>query len=141
MRVVLDVNIWISGLLWRGNPKQILDLAQNGEITIISSEAILSELEDVLNRARLQPRMQLLGITVEDLMEVTHQLSENCTPISVDVPQLRDPDDAVILGTAVTARVEAVVTGDLDLLVLEKFEDIPILTPADFLDKFLRMGA
>ncbi len=47
MRVVLDVNVWISALLWRGVPGQIVDLAQNQQITIFASASLLSELETV----------------------------------------------------------------------------------------------
>ncbi|MEH2399549.1 putative toxin-antitoxin system toxin component, PIN family [Nostoc sp.] len=46
----------------------------------------------------------------------------------LSTPQLRDPDDTVILGTAVAANAEVIVTGDLDLLMLTEFNKIPILT-------------
>jgi putative PIN family toxin of toxin-antitoxin system len=101
MRIVLDVNVWISGLLWRGVPKKLIDLAQDGIVTIVISEPILSELEEVLAREKFQSRMRSLGITTEELMTSASQLSENCIPILVNVPQLRDPDDAMILGTAI----------------------------------------
>jgi len=136
MRLVLDVNVWISGLLWQGVPRQVIDLARSGAVTIVVSEPILSELEEVLARAKFQSKMRSLGITSQDLMYLVRHLSEVCVPILVDVPNLRDPDDAVILGTAITAKAVLVVSGDLDLLVLEEFADIPILTPNDFLDVF-----
>ena len=69
------------------------------------------------------------------------QLSEVCVPISVNVPNLRDPDDAVILGTAIAAKAVLVISGDLDLLVLEEFAGISILNPADFLDVFRLSGS
>lgn len=136
MRIVLDVNVWISGLLWRGVPKQILDFAQDGIVIIVISEPILSELEEVLAREKFQSRMQLLGITAKDLITSASQLSENCIPTSVNVPQLRDPDDAMILGTAIAAKATAIISGDLDLVVLEEFRGIPILTPTSFLANF-----
>jgi len=136
MRLVLDVNVWISGLLWQGVPKQIIDLARTSTVTVFVSEPILSELEEVLARAKFQSKMRSLGITSQDLMNLVRQLSQVCVPISVDVPNLRDPDDAVILGTAIAAKAMLVVSGDLDLLVLEEFAGIPILNPTDFLDVF-----
>ncbi|MGH8002515.1 MAG: putative toxin-antitoxin system toxin component, PIN family [Brasilonema sp.] len=56
-----------------------------------------------------------------------------CPDISVDAPQLRDSKDNKILAVAVAASAEVIITGDLDLLVLTEFNQIPILTPQDFL--------
>jgi uncharacterized protein len=136
MRLVLDVNVWISGLLWQGVPRQIIDLARSKAVNIFVSEPILSELEEVLVRAKFQSKMRSLGITSENLINLVRQIAEVCVPISVDVPNLRDPDDAVILGTSIAAKAMLVVSGDLDLLVLEEFAGIPILNPTDFLDVF-----
>ncbi len=135
MRLFLDVNGWISGLLWGGSPRQILNLAKVGAITIFVSDPILSELTEVLARSKFQSRMRSLDIMIEDLIGIAHKLSETCLPIAVDVPELRDPDDAVIIGTAIAAKAKIIVSGDLDLLVLKEFANIPILTPTDFLNQ------
>ena len=58
MRLVLDVNVWISSLLWQGVPKQIIDLAKSRAVTVFISEAILSELEEVLARTKFQSKMR-----------------------------------------------------------------------------------
>ncbi|MGK7919437.1 MAG: putative toxin-antitoxin system toxin component, PIN family [Trichodesmium sp.] len=60
MRVVLDVNVWISGWLWGGIPGQIILMAENQKITVFVSEPILQELETTLKKAKLQARIQLL---------------------------------------------------------------------------------
>lgn len=84
MRVLLDVNVWISALLWRGVPGQIVDLAENQQIiTIFASKALLAELETTLRRAKLQPKIQSLGVTVEDLLAVARQLLQLCQETSV----------------------------------------------------------
>ncbi|MEH2388632.1 MAG: putative toxin-antitoxin system toxin component, PIN family [Nostoc sp.] len=69
-------------------------------------------------------------------MNATKDVLEFCPTISVDAPQLRDPKDTVVLAAAVAANAEAIVTGDLDLLVLIEFNGIPILTPQDFLSRY-----
>lgn len=120
-------------MLWGGSPRQVLNLAKARTIRIYVSEQILSDLSEVLDRAKFQSRMRSLGVTTEDLLNIAQQFSENCVPVSVNVPQLRDPDDAVILGTAIAAKAMFVISGDLDLLVLKEFANIPILTPTDFL--------
>ncbi len=136
MRIVLDVNVWISGLLWVGVPGRIFDLAEAYQITIFVSEPIREDIKEILERKKLQTKIQSLGVTVEDLLAVVRQLSESCSTEAVDVPELRDPDDIVILETALAANAEVIITGDLDLLVLNEFNDIQILTPQVFLSHY-----
>jgi uncharacterized protein len=136
MRIVLDTNVWISGLLWQGVPKQIIALAKSRAIKVFVSEPILNELEEVLARTKFQSKMRSLGIISQDLINLVRQLSEICVSISVNVPNLRDPNDAIILGTAIAANAVLIVSGDLDLLVLKEYVGISILTPADFLEVF-----
>lgn len=69
-------------------------------------------------------------------MSVTKGFSDSCSTTSLDVPQLRDPKDIIILAAAVATNTEAIVTGDLDLLVLTEFNGIPILTPQAFLSRY-----
>ncbi|MDZ8241656.1 MAG: putative toxin-antitoxin system toxin component, PIN family [Nostoc sp. ChiQUE01a] len=136
MRVILDVNVWISALLWGGVPAKTLRLARNQQINVFVSELLLLELETTLKRDKFQLRLQQRSYTVEDLMSVVQGLSNDYPTISVDAPQLRDPKDTVVLAAAVAANAEAIITGDLDLLVLIEFNKIPILTPQDFLSRY-----
>ena len=54
-RTVPDTNIVISGLLWRGNPRRVLDAARDGIIELYTSPVLLEELEDVLSRKKIRP--------------------------------------------------------------------------------------
>ncbi|MCC5662927.1 putative toxin-antitoxin system toxin component, PIN family [Nostoc sp. CHAB 5784] len=136
MRVILDVNVWISALLWGGVPGKTLRLARNQQINIFASEFLLLELETTLKRDKFQLRLQQRGYTIEDLISVVKGLLNDCPTVSVDAPQLRDTKDNLVLAAAVAANAEAIVTGDLDLLVLIEFNGIPILTPQDFLSRY-----
>lgn len=69
-------------------------------------------------------------------MYVVKGLSNYCPTVPVDAPQLRDPKDNLVLAAAVASNSEAIVTGDLDLLVLIEFNGIQILTPQDFLTRY-----
>ncbi|GBE95565.1 putative toxin-antitoxin system toxin component, PIN family [Nostoc cycadae] len=122
--------------MWGGVPAKTLRLARNQQINIFISESLLLELETTLRRDKFQHRLQQRGYTVEELMSVVKSLSNNSPTISVDAPQLRDPKDNFVLATAVAANAEAIITGDLDLLVLVAFNEIPILTPQDFLSRY-----
>ncbi|MDZ7968848.1 MAG: putative toxin-antitoxin system toxin component, PIN family [Nostoc sp. DedSLP03] len=122
--------------MWGGVPCITLLLARNQQINIFASEFLLLELETTLKREKFQLRLQQRGYTVENLMSVVKGLSNDCPTISVDAPQLRDPKDNFVLAAAIAANSEAIVTGDLDLLVLIEFNGIPILTPQDFLGRY-----
>ncbi|MEH2085539.1 putative toxin-antitoxin system toxin component, PIN family [Nostoc sp.] len=96
MRIVVDVNIWISALLWGGVPDKVVILAQEQTITIFASDALFLELETTLRRPKFQSKIQSLNLNLEDVINATKDVLEFCPTISVDAPQLRDPKDTVV---------------------------------------------
>jgi predicted nucleic acid-binding protein len=52
------------------------------------------------------------------------------------VPELRDPDDTIVLATAIASQANAIITGDLDLLILGEYQGIQIMTANDFLQQY-----
>jgi len=76
MRIVLDTNTVISGLLWFGNPRQTLDLAGEGTVTICTSSDLLSELEKVLARPKFTERLATVGTSVEEVLDRFIELAE-----------------------------------------------------------------
>jgi uncharacterized protein len=136
VRVVLDTNIWISGWLWGGIPGQLIIMAVNQQITVFASEDLLSELESSLSGDKLQSKIQSLGATVQILVSRTRQLVELSPVTPVYIPQLRDQDDVIIIALALAANADVIVTGDQDLLTLNEFAAIPIVTPKDFLNRY-----
>ncbi|MDZ8090714.1 MAG: putative toxin-antitoxin system toxin component, PIN family [Nostoc sp. DedQUE05] len=136
MRVVVDVNVWISGLLWGGVPDIVLLLAEEQKITIFASDALFLELETTLRRPKFQSKIESLNLRVEDIINATKDVLQFCLTVSVSAPQLRDPKDTIVLAAAIAANAEAIITGDLDLLVLIEFNGISILTPQDFLIRY-----
>ncbi|GCL35171.1 nucleotide binding protein PINc [Sphaerospermopsis reniformis] len=138
MKVVVDVNVLISALLWGGTPRKTLILAQNNQISIFASPDLFQELETTLKRTKFQAKIKSLGLTVEDILDATTEVLQTCPNISldIDISQLRDMKDYHILAAAVSAQAEVLITGDQDLLVLNKFAEILIMTPADFLNTY-----
>jgi len=137
MRILLDTNIWISGLLWGGNPRKIIQLAENETINLYTSLSLFEELEQTLNYPKLQLRLQKLGITVDYLLSEVRRINQFCQPLPLPpIPELRDPKDKIILETALAVPVEAIISGDEDLLVLGEFQQIKILTASDFLIRY-----
>ncbi len=136
MKVVVDVNVLISALLWGGTPRKILILAQNNQISIFASPDLFQELETTLKRTKFQSKIKSLGLTVEDILDAATEVLQSCPNISldIDISQLRDIKDYHILAAAVSAQADFLITGDQDLLVLNQFAEILIMTPADFLN-------
>lgn len=137
MRVVLDSNVWVSGLLFRGLPRQILTLTELGQIQTYSSEPLLQELEEVLNYKKLQKRIRRLGTSADELIVTVRQMVKVCPVAEVErLLELRDQDDLVVLATAVAAQAIVIVSGDQDLLVLGNYAGILIVNVSDFLSQY-----
>lgn len=137
LNVVLDTNVWVSALLFGGKPARLVQLARNGQVQICMSQALLSELADVLHYPKFHSRLQRLGTTPEALLiNVSRLVSFGKRVVSVDVPDLRDPDDIIVVEAAIVAQAIAIVSGDDDLLVLKSVAGIFILTATQFLAQY-----
>lgn len=133
MRVVLDTNVTISGLLWSGAPRQVLDAARAGNIDLFSSAELLDEVDDVLQRKKLASRLKQVGKTSRELINAYTALVTLVTTVPLSAPISADPDDDTVLACALAAQAEAIVSGDDDLLALRVFQNIPILTAPELL--------
>jgi len=128
LRVVIDINVWISGVVFAGGPGSILDLFGDNQFFAVVSEELLSEL-----RRKITQKFPLylpdLNLLIEEirLRAFTVELGSHTVNIS------RDPDDNKVIETAIIGECSYIVSGDKDLLVLENHEGIEILTPAEFL--------
>lgn len=133
MRTVPDTNIIVSGLLWRGNPRRILDAARDGIIELFTSPALLEELEDVLNRAKFAKRLETAGVSVRELIEGYSTLATVIDAEPIEPVIIRDPDDDAVIACALSAEAEIIVSGDDDLLDLKEYQGIRILTATELL--------
>jgi putative PIN family toxin of toxin-antitoxin system len=129
IRVTADTNVLVSGLNFlRGKPFQLLQLAQAGRINLAISGAILEEVADVLSRK--------FGWPAEDIAEARRRLQSMARTVTPSV-QLNvikeDPPDNRILECAVSAGSDYIVSGDQDLLRLERYDSIRIVNVSDFL--------
>jgi putative PIN family toxin of toxin-antitoxin system len=136
-RLVLDTNVLVSAFLWQGLPGRLIEMAGEKEVRLFTSRPLLEELAATLTKKKLLKYVAATGLTATQLLGAYKRL---CT--TVTAPQLatrvsRDVDDDVVLACAVAAKADFIVSGDDDLLVLSKFQDIPIVTVADAL-KYLR---
>lgn len=130
MRVVLDTNIVVSAMIWGGLLRRLLDLARDEQVTLFTSSALLDELAEVLSRDKFNIMLTSHDITPAFLMQRYGLLTTLVKPQAIE-RTVRDADDDAVIATAVAAQADIIVTGDNDLLVLNPYEAIQILSPAD----------
>jgi len=137
VRIVIDTNIWVSGLLWRGMPWNLLRLAEQGQVELCMAPSMLAELAAVLSYERLQPRLEQLDLDVSELVAYALNLASMFeVQVSEGAPLIvADPDDDVFLYCSVAAGAACVISGDQHLLTLGEHAGIPILTIREFLSQ------
>ena len=135
MRLVADTNVVVSGLLWLGNSGRLLEAAANGQVTLYTSPVLIAELTRILRTPKLMPRIERSGLTLEELLARYLNVAIVVQPETVPPIVLTDPDDDHVLACALTGNVELIVSGDHDLLSLETFRGIPIVTPAEAVNR------
>jgi uncharacterized protein len=133
VRIVIDTNVWVSGLLWQGAAWQLLRLAEAGRVTLCTTPGILAELAGVLSYERLQARLDQLCVVPVELVAYAMNLASVFEVHEGAAIVLADPDDDVFLRCAQTAEASYVVSGDHHLLDMGTHEGIPIVTVRDFL--------
>jgi uncharacterized protein len=141
--VVLDTNVYISALLWTGISHRLLHLAETGDLTLVTTPAIIEELRDVLSRPKFRLRIRTLQSSVAELMEALLSLVEVVQDLPIEPVVKRDPDDDKILACAIAAQAHWIVSGDDHLLSLKSYSEISILTPRQFArmwDEIMRTG-
>jgi len=138
VRAVIDTNVLLAALLWRGPPHALLAQIRDGMLGLVSSPALLAELTDVLGRAKFDAILTRSNTSRKKAMAELRQLAEVIEPPPLPQPVCRDPDDDEVLALAIAAQADLIVSGDNDLLVLLQFNGIPIVSPAQAV---ARLGA
>jgi putative PIN family toxin of toxin-antitoxin system len=126
MRVIVDANVAIAAAASRGLCDAVLELCLKHHRPVLC-EGILKEIED-----KLTSKMRVHPSVVAEFVAVLRQNSEIYE--SEDVPKgtCRDSGDLMVLGLVGPGKVEAIVTGDKDLLVLKEYRGARIMTPRAF---------
>ncbi len=128
--VVLDSNVYISALLFGGNPRRVIGLAEVGLIELYISKPLQSEVERVL-AAKFAWSSKRVAAATSYLWGLVR-----CIQPNLRLNDCSDPDDNRVLECAVAAGAGWIVTGDQHLLLLNRYRDIAIVTPRQFLDDF-----
>ena len=136
MRLVLDTNTALSGLLWGGTPGRLIDAAADGTIELVSSAALLAELQGVLARAKFARQLAKRGLAVGDVFDGYAALVIIAAPTRVSPTVLRDPSDDQVQA-ALAAGADLIVSGDAHLLDLKRFHGVDIVTAASAIERLV----
>jgi len=132
-KVVLDTNVVISALIFRGELSRLCALWQKKAFDITASKEIMEEYIKVL----AYPKFKLMEREIKALMQ--EELLPYITPVTDcddAVGVCEDPDDDKFLAYAIAGNADFIISGDAHLLSLKKHEGCPIITAEEFLKKF-----
>jgi uncharacterized protein len=132
MRVVFDTNTLISALLFRGHSSFLVQLWQNHEIKVLASNDSVNEFLKVLN----YPKFNLSSLQIETAIAAYFPyvllISIDKSQLPEHLPQCRDVKDQPFIDLAYLGKADALISGDMDLLVLNGQLPFAIETPAAF---------
>jgi uncharacterized protein len=126
VRLVLDANVLIAAFVARGVCAELLEYCVR-EHEPVTSAAILEEV-----RRNLVDKIKVTTAQANQTVRLLRTRFEEVEPFALESPVSRDPDDDVVLGTAIAGRCDAIVTGDKDLLDLVTHQGIAIVSPRGF---------
>ena len=126
MKVVLDTNVLLAGIATRGICEGVItECLQHHELII--SAPILDEFgRHLLGKFKIPP------VAAREIIAFIRGQSRVVVPVEIPPEACRDPADLMVLGTAIVGAAQYIVTGDKDLLVIQHYRDIAIITPRDF---------
>ena len=136
MKIVLDTNIVVSGLLQsQGNPAQVLTLALSGAVQVCHDKHILAEYAEVLARPRFK-------FDPKRVREILNKIATD--GLGVDASgksqlNLPDPDDEPFLAVALTASADFLVTGNLADYPSDKRQGCAVVSPAAFIENWRKL--
>ncbi len=134
MRIVLDTNVLISGLMLPESvPGRIVRAWRGASFTLVLSEAMLEEIGRVLRYPKITKRLRSIGMPEDEVEQLLALLRFQAELVDISETKTHvpaDADDEKILATLIAANADYLVSGDADLLALR--ESYPILTPQEF---------
>ena len=129
MRIVIDTNVVASAMFFGGKPKELLEMLMRHRVDAYATPEIIAEYQETCDE--LVSRYPTKPIRLP-----LNQIISACTIIEThsEIAVCRDPDDDKFIECAVDAQCVYIVSGDKDLLAVEEYEGIKIVTVTDFLD-------
>lgn len=138
VRCVVDTNVWLSGLAHaRSAPEVVVRHAIAGGITPVFSRVSFAELAEVLHRPKILRWLSMSNLEAIEYLDMLEAVVQFVTPAKRLPVMVRDAKDTHILATALARlAAQALISGDMDLLVLEGQVATDVISPAAFIVKY-----
>jgi len=133
LKVVLDVNVWVSALLWGGKPAEIVKAAEKGQIVILLTEEIAGEISQVLAYPKIAKMYQAASLRRGDLVEAVLKIGKFVQVTTKAHVVVEHPSDDKFIECALAANAEYIVSGDKHLLKVGSYKKTRILSVSEFL--------
>lgn len=133
MRIVVDTNVFVSGIFWKGTPSLVIDAWLNDQVYL----AVNTQIIDEYNRVLSELGAKRPGTDVSRVMNIFPAKMELCTDTVLPNPVCEDPDDDKFIACAIEAHSKIIVSGDKKLLAVSDYHGIEILKPAAFVHLYL----
>lgn len=127
--VVLDVNVLVSAVIFPGICRGVVGALGEGKFTMALSPPLLEEFLRALEKPRL--KRLITPVVFEEIIALIHEKAFVVEP-QMKIKACRDPDDDAVIECAFAAKANIIVTGDQDLLTMNPFRKISILSPRTF---------
>ena len=133
MRVVIDTNVLMSAIFFGGTPGRILKVWRAGQMDLVMSPEIVDEYVRVSERLT----QRYPGADIQPLIELIIQNAEIVPSGPLPDSICEDPEDDKFLACALEAKVRVVISGDKQLLAVSVYQGIAVVTPRQFVDRWL----
>ncbi len=133
MKVVLDTNVFVSGIFFAGPPYRILEAWRDGKVQLIISQ----EIADEYRRVVIELSKQYSIIDAVPILEYVTQNMELINAPVLSESVCTHPDDDKFIACAIAADCDIIVSGDKHLLKVSGYCGVQVLKPRVFVDKFL----
>ncbi len=137
-RAVLDTNVLVSGVIALGYSAKILDAARRETIQLVTSNHLLEEFSEVISRRHIARKYPKAAENAEILLDFLRAFAILVPGIPGEEAISPDCDDDFVLACAIDGKADCIVPGDPHLLDLKSHRGIPILTPKEFVLRFMR---
>jgi len=130
LKIVLDANIFISSFFWSGNPRIIVERIISGMDELFITQEILDEIDYVVRRPKFHADNDRINYFLNSIEEIGNKITSQKKIKNGS----RDRTDNKYIECGITANVDYIISGDIHLLEIKKYENISIITAKDYLE-------
>ena len=135
MRIVIDTNVLASAIVFGGKPAELMQLVLMQTISAVATQEIMAEYRLIIDSLLKKYASRKVPRSAEPVLSLIEII-----PAQTQVDVCRDPDDNKFISCAIDGQCYYIVSGDKDLLTLKEYNDVKIVTVAEFFELLKAQG-